>query len=111
MQWRVIKRTIMKNKLAIIGSGLRNQIIEKLFAEKGIDDISVVTLEEAKKIDDENMELRTDYLELNYIKPPEINLYGNKSFVCKGKHQYRPIEKRDGNIIHVEWVCQCGRKL
>jgi hypothetical protein len=43
------------------------------------------------------------YIDLEYIKPPEIELFPNKPFVCKGKHQYREVEG--------EWICQCGRKL
>ncbi len=89
----------MEKKLAIIGNDIEKAALQKCLN----DDFVVVTLEEAKKIDDENIQLDTSYLQLEYVKPPEINLYGNKPFVCKGKHQYREV----GN----EWVCQCGRKL
>lgn len=27
-------------------------------------------------------------------------------FVCKGKHQYKKVDKN--NLV--EWICQCGRK-
>lgn len=77
----------MKRKLAIISNNIEKPALQKCLN----DDFVVVTLEEAKKINDSNIQLDTSYLQLEYAKPLEINVYGNKPFVCKGKHQYREV--------------------
>lgn len=101
----------MKNKIAIIGNGVESATIQKLIAKKGLNDVVIVTPDEAKNIAELDASNDVRYIDMEFTRPPEINLWPNKPFVCKGKHQYRPIEKRDGNIINVEWICQCGRKL
>lgn len=94
----------MKKKLAIIGNGIEKEVIRRIVSEKGLDNIVVLTPEEAKSIGSKNIEEASErYIDFEFSKPTDINIYGNKSFVCKGKHQYREV----GN----EWVCQCGRKL
>lgn len=37
------------------------------------------------------------------------NRLNKDSFICKGKHQYRRVETKEDNIIHISWICQCGR--
>ena len=51
-----------------------------------------------------------------YVNPKNPNEWSNKPYpkewVCKGKHQYRKIEKEvNGSLIEVSWVCQCGKSL
>jgi len=100
----------MKNKIAIIGSGFIASAIEKIISLKRLDKPFIVAPDEAKS-GESNIVMDSKYINIEYEKPPEINLYPNKPFVCTGKHQYRKVEKKEGNITNVEWICQCGRKI
>jgi len=42
-----------------------------------------------------------DHFTKTKMEIPE--LYGNKKFKCKGKHQYR---ENNG-----QWICECGRNI
>lgn len=34
-----------------------------------------------------------------------------KHFICKGKHQYREVNMKDGDKRWSNWICQCGLKI
>lgn len=48
---------------------------------------------------------------------PYTNPYNKSLFisshdkVCKNNHEYKEVITKENNIIHSEWICQCGRKL
>ena len=92
-----------KEKIIVIGSGIGrvNQLLEHdEFKHK-----LVVSPEQA--------------MESSYIQPNESMIYnthmpliyGEKQFICKGKHQYREVKTKEDNLTISKWVCQCGRKL
>ena len=44
------------------------------------------------------------------IRPlPKFSMYGEKIFICKGKHQYRKVKEPENNKN--VWQCQCGKKI
>jgi hypothetical protein len=72
-------------------------------AARGHSDVVVMTPEEAKEEASKILKLPTENYVYKLEPAPVPKIYGEKEFICKGKHQYR--EGASG------WVCQCGRKL
>jgi len=72
----------------------------------------------------ESVSAYPQYDYLNRVNEPYIisklpdlkSVYGEKEFVCKGRHQYRLVDKvekdmGEGVITTEIWKCQCGRIL
>lgn len=103
--------------VVILGNNQSREQVREILANQGHHDILIVTPEEFIT-DQMGLTPAIPIQEPIRIQPaPNIHsLYGEKEFVCKGKHQYREVvaeEKHlDGGIMKkVEWVCQCGKKL
>lgn len=88
------------SKMVIVGMGDIGSTLAAL-ANKGLDDVVVISPEEAKQLAFENKE---PFIIKN---PYHIHANNSNSFICKGKHQYTEQVKNKVSI----WICQCGRKL
>ena len=99
----------MSKQIAIIGIGEDRISTLAMLAANGLHDVDVVTPEEAAQMYLPPFENpQKNYFRITDI--PQIDIYGEKSFVCKGLHEYRKVETKEGSMIKVEWICQCGRK-
>lgn len=69
------------------------------------------SIEDAILISSEQSQLPLQQSEpIPYKNRPELKMYNENTFECKGKHQYRQVKttQEDGFIL-VEWKCQCGK--
>ena len=93
----------MVMKIGVVGMGIASSLLlHKLRQEFKNDEVVIVD----SPSDLKNIEIKEPLI-LPYTNPysklQELNTYGSKKFICKGKHQYKEINGK--------WICQCGRTL
>lgn len=97
-----------ENAIVIVGSGMVGKQIAHLIPKDSI-------VVHAESIEEQLPFHKSEPFVIHNHYPPELHCNGEKSFVCKGKHQYREVkvkeELNEGTFIKVSWVCQCGRIL
>lgn len=100
----------MKDKHILVASHIgvgRTTVIAEVLAHKHHNDVIIMTPERAKQ---EAMFPKSEPI-VYKTNPPLPQIFEGKKLVCKGKHQYREVKEKDGSLIKVRWVCQCGKSL
>lgn len=92
----------MKENIIVVGTGSDVLSVKNTLSNLGHNDVIIIP-QEAEPFP------KSEPYTIHTLSPK-----GGKQFICKGKHEYRKVERKEefenGSIVKVEWICQCGRK-